>query len=50
MNTTFAHLDGHRKMEARVTQRLEMHPPTPRPAASQTATACACGTIAGRFT
>jgi len=26
MNSTFAHLDGHRKMEARVTQRLEMHP------------------------
>jgi anaerobic selenocysteine-containing dehydrogenase len=26
MNTTFAHLDGHRKMEARKCQRLEMHP------------------------
>jgi anaerobic selenocysteine-containing dehydrogenase len=26
MNTTFAHLDGHRKMEARKSQRLEMHP------------------------
>ena len=25
MNTTFAHLDGHRKMEARTSQRLEMH-------------------------
>ena len=25
MNTTFANLDGHRKMEARVNQRLEMH-------------------------
>jgi anaerobic selenocysteine-containing dehydrogenase len=26
MNSTFAHLQGHRKMEARKTQRLEMHP------------------------
>jgi anaerobic selenocysteine-containing dehydrogenase len=26
MNTTFANLDGHRKMEARTGQRLEMHP------------------------
>jgi len=26
MNSTFAHLDGHRKMEARKSQRLEMHP------------------------
>jgi len=26
MNSTFANLDGHRKMEARKTQRLEMHP------------------------
>ena len=26
MNSTFANLDGHRKMEARTTQRLEMHP------------------------
>ena len=26
MNSTFAHLDGHRKMEARTSQRLEMHP------------------------
>jgi len=26
MNTTFAHLDGHRKMESRFSQRLEMHP------------------------
>ena len=26
MNSTFAHLDSHRKMEARVTQRLEIHP------------------------
>jgi anaerobic selenocysteine-containing dehydrogenase len=26
MNTTFANLDGHRKMEARKSQRLEMHP------------------------
>ena len=26
MNTTFANLDGHRKMEARTSQRLEMHP------------------------
>jgi len=26
MNTTFAHLDGHRRMESRVTQCLEMHP------------------------
>jgi molybdopterin guanine dinucleotide-containing S/N-oxide reductase-like protein len=26
MNSTFAHLDGHRKMEARKNQRLEMHP------------------------
>ena len=26
MNTTFAHLDGHRKMEARKSRRLEMHP------------------------
>jgi molybdopterin guanine dinucleotide-containing S/N-oxide reductase-like protein len=26
MNTTFANLDGHRRMEARVNQRLEMHP------------------------
>jgi len=26
MNTTFANLDGHRKMEARKTGRLEMHP------------------------
>ncbi|MDR3741899.1 MAG: molybdopterin-dependent oxidoreductase [Terracidiphilus sp.] len=26
MNTTFAHLDGHRKMEAKTRGRLEMHP------------------------
>ena len=26
MNTTFANLDGHRKMEVRTSQRLEMHP------------------------
>jgi anaerobic selenocysteine-containing dehydrogenase len=26
MNTTFANLDGHRKMESRTSQRLEMHP------------------------
>jgi anaerobic selenocysteine-containing dehydrogenase len=26
MNTTFANLDGHRKMEARKSRRLEMHP------------------------
>jgi molybdopterin guanine dinucleotide-containing S/N-oxide reductase-like protein len=26
MNSTFANLDGHRKMEARTAQRLEMHP------------------------
>jgi anaerobic selenocysteine-containing dehydrogenase len=26
MNSTFANLDGHRKMEARASQRLEMHP------------------------
>jgi anaerobic selenocysteine-containing dehydrogenase len=26
MNSTFANLDGHRKMETRTNQRLEMHP------------------------
>jgi anaerobic selenocysteine-containing dehydrogenase len=26
MNSTFANLDGHRKMESRTSQRLEMHP------------------------
>jgi anaerobic selenocysteine-containing dehydrogenase len=26
MNTTFANLDGHRKMESRINQRLEIHP------------------------
>ena len=26
MNSTFANLDGHRKMEARINQRLEIHP------------------------
>lgn len=26
MNSTFANLDGHRRMEARTAQRLEMHP------------------------
>jgi anaerobic selenocysteine-containing dehydrogenase len=26
MNSTFANLDGHRKMEARTSQKLEMHP------------------------
>jgi molybdopterin guanine dinucleotide-containing S/N-oxide reductase-like protein len=26
MNSTFANLDGHRRMEAKATQRLEMHP------------------------
>jgi anaerobic selenocysteine-containing dehydrogenase len=26
MNSTFANLDGHRRMEARKSQRLEMHP------------------------
>jgi anaerobic selenocysteine-containing dehydrogenase len=26
MNSTFAHLAGHRKMEARTNQRVEMHP------------------------
>jgi anaerobic selenocysteine-containing dehydrogenase len=26
MNSTFGNLDGHRKMEARTSQRLEMHP------------------------
>jgi molybdopterin guanine dinucleotide-containing S/N-oxide reductase-like protein len=26
MNSTFAHLDGHRKMEARKSRRLEIHP------------------------
>jgi len=26
MNSTFANLDGHRKMEARTNQRIEMHP------------------------
>ena len=26
MNSTFANLDGHRKMEARKNQRVEMHP------------------------
>jgi anaerobic selenocysteine-containing dehydrogenase len=26
MNSTFTHLEGHRKMEARTSQKLEMHP------------------------
>ncbi len=26
MNSTFANLDGHRKMESKTSQRLEMHP------------------------
>ena len=26
MNSTFANLDGHRKLESRTTQRLEIHP------------------------
>jgi anaerobic selenocysteine-containing dehydrogenase len=26
MNSTFANLDGHRKMEKRTSQRLEIHP------------------------
>lgn len=26
MNSTFANLEGHRKMEARTSHRLEMHP------------------------
>ena len=26
MNSTFANLDGHRKMESKTNQRLEMHP------------------------
>ena len=26
MNSTFANLPGHRKMEARTSQRIEMHP------------------------
>ncbi len=26
MNSTFANLDGHRKMQARTNQKLEMHP------------------------
>jgi anaerobic selenocysteine-containing dehydrogenase len=26
MNSTFANLDGHRRMEARTSQRLEIHP------------------------
>ena len=26
MNSTFANLDGHRKMEARTSHRLEIHP------------------------
>jgi anaerobic selenocysteine-containing dehydrogenase len=26
MNSTFANLDGHRKMEARTSQKLEIHP------------------------
>jgi hypothetical protein len=33
MNSTFANLPGHRKMEARTSQRIEMHPPTRRRAA-----------------
>ncbi|MGC2614357.1 MAG: molybdopterin-dependent oxidoreductase [Terracidiphilus sp.] len=30
MNSTFANLEGHRKMEARTSQRLEMHPANAR--------------------
>jgi anaerobic selenocysteine-containing dehydrogenase len=31
MNSTFANLDGHRKMEARTSQRLEIHPLDAKP-------------------
>jgi anaerobic selenocysteine-containing dehydrogenase len=31
MNSTFANLDGHRKMESRTSQRLEMHPTDAEP-------------------
>ena len=31
MNSTFANLPGHRKMEARTSQRLEIHPPDAKP-------------------
>ena len=33
MNSTFANLDGHRKMEARTNQRLEIHPEDAKPEA-----------------
>ena len=49
MNSTFANLDGHRKMEARTSQRLEMHPDGRRGARDcAMAMRCGCGTIAGR--
>jgi len=31
MNSTFAHLDGHRKMEARTAHKLEIHPQDAQP-------------------
>jgi anaerobic selenocysteine-containing dehydrogenase len=49
MNSTFANLDGHRKMEARKSQRLEMHPArTRRRGGLRMATRCGSGTTAER--
>ena len=49
MNSTFANLPGHRKMEARTSQRLEIHPPTRSPEALRTANASASSMTAARW-
>jgi len=46
MNSTFANLDGHRKMEARTNGRLEIHPTDAAPATWPMATRSASSTIA----
>ncbi len=48
MNSTFANLDGHRRMEARTAQKWRSILRTPKPAASLTATAFASSTTAAR--
>ena len=49
MNSTFANLPGHRKMEARTSQRLEIHPLDAKPAVLRTAIAFVSSTTAAQL-
>ena len=49
MNSTFANLPGHRKMEARTNQRLEIHPLDAKPRGLADGDECASSTIAAQL-